>query len=131
MSKWEIEKVVPLGNFIINYSTTSFSAICHLVYYYDVFFHFSSFCQKRFIIKNFSQTTFRYYILCKLKVLTFKIQNNKWYKYSINTNYKNKNFDKDKPEARCETGNVNIASSTSPQKVNKWKNIYNEVKNKK
>jgi hypothetical protein len=34
------EQVDTLENNTINYSTTSLSAICHLVYYFDVFFLF-------------------------------------------------------------------------------------------
>jgi hypothetical protein len=34
------EQVGTLDNYTINYSTISLSAICHLVYYFDVFFLF-------------------------------------------------------------------------------------------
>jgi hypothetical protein len=32
-----VEQFGTLENYIINYSTTSLSAFCHLVYYFDVF----------------------------------------------------------------------------------------------
>jgi hypothetical protein len=32
-----VEQFGTLENYIINYSTTSLSAICHLIYYFDVF----------------------------------------------------------------------------------------------